>query len=133
MKRFAVVLAIGLLAFGVNLLVSRQAAARAEYKTKFTEMTMDSKASEAIAEAKCNVCHYGTNKKNRNDFGKALNKHINKEVYDEIKQEDDENKTKLFKKIEEALKSAFKEKSKNGKTYGELIESGSLPAENPEE
>lgn len=129
MKRFAIFLAVALMALALNVLLSGRAAARMEYKTKFEEMTKDSKAADAIKEAKCTICHYGTSKKNRNDFGKALNKHMNKDTYMSLK----EDKEVLAKKVEEALKAALKEKSKDGKTFGQIIEGGSLPAKNPAE
>jgi hypothetical protein len=128
MKRFAVLFVVGLVALCMNLSI-RQVAARPEYKARLDEATKGGKAAEAIKEAKCNNCHYGTSKKNRNDFGQALNKHMNADTFKELR----ENKEELNKKIDAALKAALKEKSKQGKTFGEIIESGSLPAVNPTE
>lgn len=128
MKRFVLILVMGLVAFGFNVMSTRPVSARPQYKAKFEEMTKNSKAAESIKEAKCNVCHFGMSKKNRNDFGKAVNKTMNKEIYDSLKSD----KEQLAKKVEEAIKAAFKEKSPEGKTFGELIEAGQLPAKNPE-
>ena len=129
MKRFAMFLAVSLIAIGLNFVTTGQVSARPEYKAKIEELTKNSKGADAIKEAKCNVCHYGKSKKNRNDFGQALNKHMNEETYKSMKSD----KEALGKKVEEVLKTVLKEKSKSGKTFGELIDSGSLPAENPAE
>lgn len=80
---------------------------------------------EKADEAKCNVCHYGTSKKNKNDFGKALSEFIKKDNYksDRVKSEADKVKAEFgeaFKKVE-ALKS------KGGETFGERIKAGNLP------
>ena len=55
----------------------------------------------------------------------AVNKHIDKAAFDELKG----NKQKLNDKIDEAIKAAFKEKNSEGKTFGEIMESGKLPTE----
>jgi hypothetical protein len=85
--------------------------------------------ASAANEAKCNICHYGKTKKNRNDFGQALSKlGVTKDNYDALK--DDE------KKLEETLKGAFKkcelEKSVSGAKFGDLIKQGKLPGTAPE-
>jgi hypothetical protein len=127
MKRFAMILAMGLVALGFNFLATQKASARPNYKAAFDAATKDSKAADVLKEAKCNVCHFGTKKTDRNDFGKAMNKYIDKDAFNKLK----EDKSKLDKKIEEAIKAALKEKSPGGKTFGELIDAGQLPAKNP--
>jgi hypothetical protein len=84
---------------------------------------------EAAKEAKCNVCHFGTSKKNRNDYGQALSSlGVTKENYDALKGDQD--------KLNAALKDMFKKceaaKSVSGKTFGELIQAGKLPGTAPE-
>jgi hypothetical protein len=84
---------------------------------------------EAAKEAKCNVCHFGTSKKNRNDYGQALSSlGVTKENYDALKGDQD--------KLNAALKDLFKKgeaaKSVSGKTFGELIKEGKLPGTAPE-
>jgi hypothetical protein len=75
----------------------------------------------AVTKAKCNVCHVGTSKKNRNDYGKAINQFLTKK---DIKD---------TAKIREALIKVADMKSKPGDdsspTFGELIKQGKLPAE----
>ena len=128
MKRCAIFFLVGLVAVLMNM-TGRQVSARPEYKARFDEATKSTKAASVIKEAKCNNCHYGSSKKNRNEFGQAVNKFMNAETFKSIR----ENRDELNKKVDAALKSALKEKSKKGKTFGELIDSGSLPAINPPE
>lgn len=80
---------------------------------------------EKADEAKCNVCHFGSSKKNKNDFGKALGEFIKKENYkaDRVKAEPEKVKaefTEAFKKVEAT-------KSKGGDTFGDRIKAGNLP------
>ncbi len=128
MKRIALLFVACLVALVFNMLVTGTASARPEYKARLDEATKNSKFVDVLKEHKCNVCHYGKTKKNRNDFGKAVNKTMNEEAFKSMK----EDKEKLTKKIDEALKTAMKEKAPGGKTFGELIEAGQLPAKNPE-
>ena len=66
---------------------------------------------------KCAVCHAGPVKRSRNLYGKAVNKILTgRNVNDKTK-------------IREALKDAEKEPSATpGKTFGDLIQAGVLPA-----
>lgn len=129
MKKYCAIVA---LAFGALVLSGLQASkveARPQYKAQFEKHYAESKIVEAAKEAKCNVCHYGKSKKNRNDYGKALSEHLSKAVYDELKKD----KEALNKKISEALKAVEKKKSVGGETFGDLIEAGKLPGTAPEE
>jgi hypothetical protein len=103
--------------------------ARTPYKNQFLESYKESKIAEAAEEAKCFVCHYSKSKKNRNDYGVALSKHLNKELYDGLKKD----KEALAKKVAEVLKKVEKEKSVSGEKFGELIKKGKLPGTAPEE
>lgn len=129
MKRFASFLALAFAAVCLCEVTTNEVSARPEYKARVEEITKSAKCADMIKEAKCNVCHYGKSKKNRNEFGQALNKHINDTTYKSLKTD----KPALIKKIDEALKAAMKDKSKVGKAFGELMDAGSLPAVNPEE
>jgi hypothetical protein len=130
MKRIALLFVACSVALVLNMMVTRTASARPEYKTQLEEITKNSKFADLMKEHKCNVCHYGKTKKNRNDFGKAVNKTMSEDVFKKLKAKED--KDKMTKKINEALKAAMKEKSPNGKTFAELMEAGELPAKNPE-
>lgn len=122
MKRLAVMLGIGFLALVFNVVGTQTAAARSEYKGRMEEATKKTKGADVIKEKKCNVCH-GKDKKIRNDFGNAMLKHITKEDYMSLKSD----KEKLHKKVDEAIQAALKEKSPEGKSFGELIDAGLLP------
>ena len=126
MKRFAILAVVGLMAFVLNLV--QTASARPVYPARLQEVIKDSKAAAAVKEQKCNACHDPKDKKKRNDFGKAINKHITKDDFDNLKSD----MPKLAKKIEDAIKASLKEKSPSGKTFGELIEAGEVPVKTPE-
>jgi len=125
MNRFLIVSLSGLCALVVAV---SSALARPDYNKQFQASFEKSPIGEAAKEKKCNVCHYGKTKKNRNDFGTALNKHLTADGYTELKSD----KEALGAKIQEAFKAVMKEKSKSGKVFGELIEAGQLPGTAPE-
>jgi hypothetical protein len=82
-----------------------------------------------VMEVKCNVCHMGKEKKDKNEYGKAVSKFLKKadftgdaKKYDNVKGDDAQ------KALAEGLKSAEAEKSSSGKTFGELLKAGELPA-----
>ena len=59
--------------------------ARPNYPKVFGKVEGFKNIEKEATEAKCNVCHYGKDKKNRNDFGKALVKGgLKKEAYNEV-------------------------------------------------
>jgi hypothetical protein len=70
--------------------------------------------AKVAAEAKCNICHKGTDKKMRNGYGMAISSLIKKTEKDP-------------EKIREALTKVEGMKSSDGKTFGELIKEGKLP------
>jgi hypothetical protein len=94
-----------------------------EWMAKYKEGNSNAKFVAAVEEAKCNVCHKGTSKKDHNEYGKVVQKFLKKAKYNEIK--DDETKAKQY--ILEGLQKAEAEKAKNGKTYGEILKAGELP------
>lgn len=87
--------------------------ARPNYKKAF-DTTYEKVAKEN--KTTCNVCHEGDDKKKRNNYGEALSKNIAKMEKDEAK-------------IKEAFTKTEKEKSAiEGKTFGDLLKDGKLPA-----
>lgn len=95
------------------------AQARPDYNKTFWEVYKKELGTQAEA-VKCGVCHYGTEKKNRNDYGKAVGEAIG------AKNEKD------AAKIKAGLEKAAKEKSATeGKTFGDLIKDGKVPGKNP--
>jgi hypothetical protein len=70
-----------------------------------------------VETAKCNVCHVGKSKKDRNAYGEALAQRLDKK-------EDKDNKDKIRKALEEVAALPSQEA---GKTFGDLIQAGKLP------
>jgi hypothetical protein len=123
MKRAVAVLSgLLILCIGVNVTFGRP-----DYRKQFEDAYKGSKIASALQDAKCNVCHYGKEKKNRNDYGVALSKLLTEKSYKELKTKPEE----LNKKIKEAFKKVSTEKSSGGKTFGELIDAGKLPGTPP--
>jgi hypothetical protein len=81
---------------------------------------------KAAKEAKCNVCHdaAGKSKKDRNEYGKALGQHVTGADFKMLMA----NKAALAAKVSVALKATEAEKNAAGKTYGDIIKGGKLPA-----
>jgi hypothetical protein len=77
--------------------------------------------ADAAKTAKCNVCHYGDAKKNRNDYGEAMVKAL---AGKKNLKEGDEGIMKALKEIEAS-------KGSEGKAFGELIKAGKLPGKEP--
>ena len=71
---------------------------------------------EAAKDAKCGICHPGKEKTERNNYGQALCKTIGEN-------EKDAAKVKAALTKTEAEKSAVE-----GKTFGDLLKDGKLPA-----
>ena len=91
--------------------------ARPKYFTVFKKQYP--KVTEA-KKVKCSVCHFGKKKKNRNDYGKTLEKLVGKK------------NQKNNKKIKDAFKKAESVKSSTeGKTFGDLLKDGKLPGKAP--
>jgi hypothetical protein len=73
--------------------------------------------ASAVDGAKCNVCHMGSSKKERNAYGEALSERLDKKA-----------DAKNPEKIRMALEEVAKLPSPSGPTFGELIGEGKLPA-----
>jgi hypothetical protein len=87
----------------------------AKYVKKDSSDPTEKKFAEAAEAAKCNICHVGEKKKDRNEYGMALSKLLKK------------GDEKDIPKIDSALDTVAKEASKAGPTYGDLIKEGKLP------
>jgi hypothetical protein len=74
----------------------------------------------AVAKVKCNVCHMGTNKKMRNDYGKALKGLLDKKT-------DIKNIAKIQAALEKVAGMKSKSDDPSSPTFGELLEQGKLP------
>ncbi len=87
--------------------------ARPKYKGQFEKAYSEVAKNNKI---ECTVCHEGTDKKKRNNYGEALMKNVGKNEMDEAKIKEALTKT-------ESEKSAIKDK-----TFGDLLKDGKLPA-----
>ncbi len=101
----------------VFVATAQDAQARPKYMGAFKEAypTLVGEADKV----KCNVCHFGDKKSNRNDYGKAVGETLGAKNVMEAE------------KIAEGLKKAEAAKNADGKTFGELIKGGKLPGTNP--
>ena len=94
-----------------------------EWTAKYVEGNGNAAFVEAVGTTKCNVCHFGKSKKDKNEYGTAVGKYLKKAEYDKIKA--DPATAKKF--IIDGLEKAEAEKAASGKTYGEILKGGELP------
>jgi hypothetical protein len=71
----------------------------------------------AVDSAKCNVCHVGSSKKDRNAYGEALAERLDKK-------EDAKNPEKIRMALDEVAKLPS---AAGGPTFGALLAEGQLP------
>jgi len=126
MKKFSVWMALPLVAAGL-MLAGKPALAIKPFEAEFKKMyykpdgdANQKKLAEAIDKItmdgnSCGICHPGKSKKERNEYGMALNKLVKKADKDDAK------------KIADSIKAIESEKNAAGKTFGELIKAGMLP------
>jgi len=113
----------------------RTASSRPQYAKEFAEhyrakadsdKAEEKALGEAVAKAKCLVCHEGEKRSNRNAYGKELANIIKKDAPPGFKGETD------VKKIDEAFDKVAEmhidPKDPKSPTFGELIKHGKLPA-----
>ncbi|MGI8978248.1 MAG: hypothetical protein ACR2FY_03380 [Pirellulaceae bacterium] len=128
MREFVVTLLFGVFAWAVS---PDSAQARPGYHAILAEFYKDNAAIVNKAKPanldKCNLCHDAAtkNKKDHNEYGKALEKHMPAEMFKMVAAD----KEALAKKLREALKATEAEKHSSGKTFGEVITAGKLPGE----
>lgn len=131
MKKVIALLLSGSLVCGVMFASPQQAEAVPQFMKQFQVIYIAEDNSDpavlefakAVETAKCNICHKGKSKKDRNPYGEELSKLLDKK--DDAKNDP---------KIQEALKSVEDKKADGAElTYGELIKQGALPFVNPEE
>jgi hypothetical protein len=94
-----------------------------EWLARYKDGNNNAAFVEAVETAKCNVCHVGKSKKDKNEYGKAVAKFLTKKDYEAVKADTDAAQ----KYIIEGLEKSEAEKAPNGKTYGQMIKAGELP------
>jgi len=73
-----------------------------------------------VEKAKCNVCHVGKNKKDRNAYGNALAELLDKKT-------DKEDKEKIRKALEQVAGMSSDPSKPDAPKFGDLIKEGKLP------
>jgi hypothetical protein len=82
---------------------------------------------QKVEQTKCNVCHKGTKKKDRNAYGEAVAKHLKKADFQGDTKKFDPKSDEGKRAIAEGLEKVGKDTAPNGKQFKELIEAGELP------
>jgi hypothetical protein len=77
-----------------------------------------------VERVKCNVCHVGKDKKERNAYGKALDERLDKKA-------DKDDKDKIRKMLEEVAALPSDPAKADSPTFGALIKEGKLPVAVP--
>jgi hypothetical protein len=133
MKRSIIYLAVGcaacVLYFGRT---APQASADKAFKDEFvalyvkadSDKDQDKEFAAAVEKAKCNICHVGKIRKNRNNYGKALAELLSRKT-------DTEDKEKIQAAIKKIEAKHSDPKDDKSPTFGELIRSGKLPGGEP--
>ena len=121
-----VVVAISLLGL-VESLANAMKPFRDEFVAKYVKLDgTDAKEktfAKAVQTAKCNVCHQGKSKKERNVYGRALNKFLS--------EGDAKNKEKIRVALDKTAELRSNPADPKSPTFGELIEAGKLPGGEP--
>lgn len=101
---------------------SREAFAIKQFADQFTALYAQDgmPLAAAVETAKCNVCHVGKKKTDRNAYGEALAKLLDKKT-------DKEDIEKIRKALETVANESSNPEDPAAPTFGDLIEAGKLP------
>ncbi len=97
-----------------------------KYVKEDSKEKKDQDFAKLIAETKCNVCHLGKSKKDRNPYGVELSKLLDKKA-------DKDNKDKIQSVLAKVEKLPVNPKDKKSPTFGDVIKAGKLPGGKPAE
>lgn len=123
MNRSSMPARLAVLGLAITLGASaREAFAIKQFSDEFKEVYVKegSPLAAAVETAKCNVCHKGSNKKDRNAYGEALAKLLDKK-------EDKDNKEKIRQALETVAKESSDPANPGAPTFGALLAEGKLP------
>ncbi len=99
------------------------------FKARVTDTSKNADFVAAATAAKCNVCHFATpeskSKKQKNDFGKELGKHLSKKNYTSTRIR--EEAAAVDKEFDAAFAKVMAAKNPSGKTYQSRVDAGQLP------
>ena len=126
-------LAVLLVAFVAVAIIPKNADAVPAFKKAFdqryTNVIKDAKLVPKIKAAKCNVCHWAEgdkkSKKQKNDFGKEVAKHLQKKNYTSTRVREEADA--VSKEFDAAFTKIMAVKGPTGKTYQTRINEGQLP------
>ena len=90
------------------------------YVKKDSTDPMDQAFAEKVKKIKCNVCHVGKNRKNRNAYGIELSKLLDRK-------KDRRNKAKIQQALETVGAMKVNADEENSPTFNELFAQGELP------
>jgi hypothetical protein len=96
----------------------------AKYVKADSSDAKDKAFADAVGKAKCNLCHKGSSKKDRNAYGEALDKLLDRKS-------DKDDKDKIATALDKAAEMKCDPKDPNAPTFGQLLSDGKLPC--PEE
>jgi hypothetical protein len=101
---------------------AREAFAIKQFFDEFKDVyvTEGSPLAAEVETAKCNVCHKGKSKKDRNAYGEALAKLLDKK-------EDKANKEKIREALETVAQESSDPATPDAPTFGALLAEGKLP------
>jgi hypothetical protein len=101
---------------------AREAFAIKQFFDEFKDVyvTEGSPLAAEVETAKCNVCHKGKSKKDRNAYGEALAKLLDKK-------EDKANKEKIRQALETVAQESSDPATPDAPTFGALLAEGKLP------
>jgi hypothetical protein len=94
----------------------------AKYVKKDPSTDAEKSLAAAVTKVKCNVCHVGTNKKMRNEYGKALDELLDKKT-------DAKDAAKIQDALDKVAGMKSNPKNPSSPTFGQLIEEGKLPGD----
>lgn len=122
------------LAAGMVLCFAASANADKTFRDQFIAKYVKSDSSDpkdqafatACEQAKCNICHAGVSKKDRNDYGKALDKLLDRKT-------DKGNAKKILSALDTVARMKSDPKDPNSPTFGDLIKAGKLPGAQPKD
>ncbi len=95
-----------------------------KYVKKDSKEKADQDFAKLVEETKCNVCHAGKSKKDRNPYGVELAKLLDKSA-------DTDNREKILSVLDKVEKLPSKPEDKKSPTFGDLIKAGKLPGGTP--
>ncbi|GAB4141930.1 MAG: hypothetical protein Kow0040_30810 [Thermogutta sp.] len=96
----------------------------ARYVKKDSKEPKDQAFAQLVEEAKCNICHEGTDRKKRNAYGDALDR-----LLDRTK--DARDKAKIQAALAEVESEKVDPKDPKSPTFGDRIKAGELPVPLP--